>query len=720
MKILRKIIHVSYCLTLCIGLQSAYAMDSSTQYRFAGMLPSTQPWDFNGGSIAIAPDGSFWLAERSPSRVQHVYADGSLISQFSLPALPQYAYVNTVNIALATDGSIWVSRGEHIQHFSATGSLIKAFTSDRFITALAIANDGSVWLASGNRLLHFTAEGNLITQAKNPACPTATLTYNPESSMRLADGSVWVADFQNNRMQHLTKDGKLLTEINNLKSVNVFGNVNAWFTVTEDNTLWVETDLKLFQFSADGKLIHINKSGACQDNVDNALGISVAPDGSLWVNNDLNAQIQHYAADGQFIAAIDRENNERTLLSNITVTSNGSFWVIDRIVDFAKGNSVRLQHLQADGRLISQFTAPFFYAFSPDSLAVATDGSIWRASSEAPGSIQHYQADGSLIAHFGAGNGIGQFTYPSNLRLTSNKSIWVFYPHNDQRLQHFDASGGFIEETIPDTNVYDSFKSAVASDGSQWRLGRSQPYCICDIYDTIEHISADGRLLGTIRGLPWNQKSIKVAADGSLWVVSHTNGVFPSNKDDYFWHLSTDGSVITKIKGSGGIAPLADGSVWIANAENNRIQHFAADGSLLSQFGSRGTGPGQFKNPQDIAVDADGSIWVADTNNHRIQKFSPKTLANYPAEYDDKNGLLYLDDVAVEGTHYQATLQLQHGAYRLLTQLPALNTYSPAASFNAVTNLLSIPLARAFGQDYQAQFQYLGDSLFQLQSAKTK
>ncbi|MFI3137120.1 MAG: hypothetical protein QX197_10130 [Methylococcaceae bacterium] len=49
-----------------------------------------------------------------------------------------------------------------------------------------------------------------------------------------------------------------------------------------------------------------------------------------------------------------------------------------------------------------------------------------------------------------------------------------------------------------------------------------------------------------------------------------------------------------------------------------------------------------------------------------------------------------------------------------------LASYTPAARFDAATNLLSIPLARAFGQDYQAQFKYLGDSLFQLQSANPK
>ena len=46
-------------------------------------------------------------------------------------------------------------------------------------------------------------------------------------------------------------------------------------------------------------------------------------------------------------------------------------------------------------------------------------------------------------------------------------------------------------------------------------------------------------------------------------------------------------------------------------------------------FGSVGTEPGQFFNPRDLAIAADGSIFVADTGNHRIQHLAPDgTLLN--------------------------------------------------------------------------------------------
>lgn len=636
MNLLRKIIHVSYCLTLCLGLQSAWAADSSAPYRFQGMLPPTQLWDFDTPtSIASAPDGSVWIADPGAKRIQHVYADGSLIAQFNIGEYLNF-FSHQTDIALAPDGSVWLATDDRITHFSATGKLLKAFGSERDsgikqfnYPNIAIAQDSSVWVANGggNTLQHFTAEGELIAQVNSPAC---------------------------------------------------FGCV---------------------------------------------INIALATDGSLWV---ASSYIYHYATDGQLIAILPVNLNAIHPV-DIAVAGNDSIWVLD-IVDKNDSYYFRLRHLYTDGRLIAELEEGQSY----DGLAIATDGSVWLVSGlfKFTATIRHLRTDGSVITQFGWNGEAGQISEPAHLAIAPDNSIWVYSIYRGL-LQHFDASGGFIAETKNDARAFASCYSALASKGSQAEFyGFPNPYARVSLDIFRPNNAFSPQVQAMLKKVPENSygwqmvTSINIAADSSLWVVTRNAanidviGAVADPGNDYFWHLNTEGnSVLGKIKGSGGIAPQADGSVWIANAEFNRIQHFAADGRLLSQFGSRGTGPGQFKNPQDIAVDADGNIIVADTDNHRIQKFTPSTHHNSPAEYDDQNGLLYLDDVAVDGTHYQATLQLQHGAYRLLTQLPTLAAFSPSGSFNSTTNLLSIPLARAFGQDYQAQFKYLGDSLFELTTA---
>ena len=73
------------------------------------------------------------------------------------------------------------------------------------------------------------------------------------------------------------------------------------------------------------------------------------------------------------------------------------------------------------------------------------------------------------------------------------------------------------------------------------------------------------------------------------------------------------------------------GKIYVADSGNNRIQVFNPDGSFQRQWGStckldtkegcQGDGRGQFNEPWGIAVDQEGSVYVSDTWNHRIQKF---------------------------------------------------------------------------------------------------
>ena len=69
------------------------------------------------------------------------------------------------------------------------------------------------------------------------------------------------------------------------------------------------------------------------------------------------------------------------------------------------------------------------------------------------------------------------------------------------------------------------------------------------------------------------------------------------------------------------VAP--SGELFVADGYGNSSVHrFAPDGSHIASFGSPGSGPGQFIVPHSIRVSADGRVYVADRENNRVQVFT--------------------------------------------------------------------------------------------------
>lgn len=73
------------------------------------------------------------------------------------------------------------------------------------------------------------------------------------------------------------------------------------------------------------------------------------------------------------------------------------------------------------------------------------------------------------------------------------------------------------------------------------------------------------------------------------------------------------------------IAWLPDGSLLVADGlRNARVAVFDASGAFVRQWGTRGSGPGQFSGLHGIDADRNGRVYVADRSNHRIQIFDAK------------------------------------------------------------------------------------------------
>ena len=136
-------------------------------------------------------------------------------------------------------------------------------------------------------------------------------------------------------------------------------------------------------------------------------------------------------------------------------------------------------------------------------------------------------------------------------------------------------------------------------------------YCVDEGRQVVHRFSPDGTLLQTI-GTP------DVASDTGY-----------------------DGRSLTSISRGGppfnrptNLAVAPNGDLYVSDGYGNaRVHRFGADGTLIQSWGEPGSGPGQFHLVHGVAVGADGRVFVADRENDRIQIFSAE--GEYQEEWTD-------------------------------------------------------------------------------------
>ena len=121
---------------------------------------------------------------------------------------------------------------------------------------------------------------------------------------------------------------------------------------------------------------------------------------------------------------------------------------------------------------------------------------------------------------------------------------------------------------------------------------------------------------------PWG---IAVGPDGSVYVTdtwNHRIEKFTSTgRFITAWGTFGQGTAPDAFYGPRGLAVDAEGRVYVTDTGNKRIVVFDPDGNFIAQVGGGGFEPGQFDEPVGIAVDKNGTIYVVDTWNQRVQTF---------------------------------------------------------------------------------------------------
>jgi outer membrane protein assembly factor BamB len=142
------------------------------------------------------------------------------------------------------------------------------------------------------------------------------------------------------------------------------------------------------------------------------------------------------------------------------------------------------------------------------------------------------------------------------------------------------------------------------------------------------------------------------APDGRFWAAE--------SLDDRFAIYTTDGAFVERWGVSGsdpgqfelqrtngdpyGMVEFApDGSFYVLDPGNRRVQHFDADRQFIEMWGEFGSDPGDFNDPISLAVDDEGVVYVLDDVRGVIEWYDPHgavlgSVPAFPAEVQPNDG----------------------------------------------------------------------------------
>jgi DNA-binding beta-propeller fold protein YncE len=269
---------------------------------------------------------------------------------------------------------------------------------------------------------------------------------------------------------------------------------------------------------------------------------------------------------------------------------------------------------------------PLHAQMSPSGMEVGPSGEVVVADTGG-NNIQKYAPDGTLQWQVGThGSGTGEFLNPRDIAIDAAGDIYVADARNS-RIVKLSPAGAWLTSFAGPSGDRISFPLGVS-------VSNGLVYVADTGYNRVRVFNTNGSVALTTpkRGCSVDApRDADADADGNIYVANYAGNTIIK--------MSPTGACVTSWGGTGSgdgkfrtpygvrlaVDPvLGTQLVYVADANNNRIQAFQTDGTFVGKFGSTGPlppGDGQFFQLRRVAVAADGDVWGADLWGLRVARF---------------------------------------------------------------------------------------------------